>query len=333
VRAHWALLPYEATRRRHGLPVQPSNWTLRAGIAARRSLRRISRSTPLDAVFFHTQVPATLCPDWVRRVPAVVSLDATPRQYDDLGAWYGHDRGPQLVERMKWRAARRRFADAAHLVTWSDWAKRDLVDGYEVPEDKVTVVPPGVPVSEWTAPDRHRTTGSPVRLLFVGGDFERKGGRVLLEAFRAIRHLDVELHVVTGAAVEPEPGLHLHHGLRPNSAELRRLYCDSDVFVLPTIGDCLPMVLSEAAAAGLPAVSTTVAAIPEVVVHGRTGLLVPPDDREALGDALHRLVQRPCERLQMGRAARRHVERRYDTARTAPELLEILKHVAARGER
>ena len=110
----------------------------------------------------------------------------------------------------------------------------------------------------------------------------RKGGDLLIEAVRALRAEDslpiVELHLVTGAEVSEEPGVFVHRGLTANSHRLIEQYHLADIFCLPTLGDCLPMVLAEAAAAGLPLVSTDVGAIHEIVVPGVTGALVPPGD-------------------------------------------------------
>src|SRR5947209_4694462 len=85
------------------------------------------------------------------------------------------------------------------LVTWVEWTKLGLVQAYGVPADKITVIPPGVNVHEWRRPMPHVPHANPVKILFVGGDLERKGGLVLLKAFRALRHLRHELHLVTKA--------------------------------------------------------------------------------------------------------------------------------------
>jgi glycosyltransferase involved in cell wall biosynthesis len=329
VRAHWATLPYPTSGAAARIPVYRSNWTVRVGLMARREIRRMHRATPLDALFFHTQVPATLSPDWMRRIPSIISLDATPRQYDALGAFYDHSAKAAWLESVKLRASRRCFTLARHLVTWSEWTKRDLVAGYGVRADNVTVVPPGVSVAAWARAEPRRAHAGPVKLLFVGADLERKGGVVLLEAFRRLNDLDVELHLVTRDDVPPEPGVFVHNGLQPNSPEIRRLYHDSDLFVLPSFGDCLPMVLSEAGAAGLASVSTRVAAIPEVIRDGETGLLVPPGDTAALADSLRRLVERPDERIEMGQRAIKHVGAHYDTAINTRQLLSVLKREAS----
>ena len=105
-------------------------------------------------MFVHTQVPAILMPDRLARIPTVVSLDATPIQYDELGEHYGHDTGNSLAEGLKWRANRACFARAARIVTWAEWTKRGLVDRYEVPAEKVIVIPPGVHYDAWATPRR-----------------------------------------------------------------------------------------------------------------------------------------------------------------------------------
>ena len=142
-------LPTNVTHKLAGkIPFYKSNWTLQAGWQARRSLAGFERQTHLDVLFFHTQVTAVFAQDWMRRVPSVVSLDATPEQFDSLGATYAHQRGPEWVEHQKWRLNRDCFRAARRLVTWSEWAKQGLVDRYEAPADKIEVIPPGVNISE-----------------------------------------------------------------------------------------------------------------------------------------------------------------------------------------
>ena len=81
------------------------------------------------------------------------------------------------------------------------------------------------------------------------------------------------------------------------------------MFVLPTLDEAFGQVFQEAAAAGLPRIGTAINAIPEMVVDGRSGLLVPPGDRERLAAALRTLVDSPTLRRDFGRAARVDVTR------------------------
>lgn len=346
VQAHWALPVWEATGLRGHLPLYKSNWTVRAGLQTRQLLSALKRQTEVDGLFFHTQVTATLAVNWVKRYPSIISLDATPKQYDSLGGFYAHETGPGWLEGWKWRLNRNCFRAARHLVTWSEWAKGGLTAEYEVPPEKVTVIPPGVNVEEWSRPNpqTHQPDGS-VKILFVGGDLERKGGFLLLEAFRSLRQESIiqtdgtpaviELHLVTHAKVPPEPELFVYNDLKPNSDQLKKLYHDCDIFCLPTYGDCLPMVLSEAGAAALPAISTQVAAIPEIVRDGRTGFLTPAGDGATLTAALRRLIGDPDLRQRQGTQAQEFVRQRYDAERNAAQLLECLKQTIdeARGRK
>jgi glycosyltransferase involved in cell wall biosynthesis len=309
------------------------NWTVRAGWRARWALRRADRQRRPAALFFHTQVPAILNLDRLRRYPTVVSLDATPRQYDELGTHYEHATGGRRVEHAKWRANRACFARAEAIVTWAAWTKRGLVADYEVPEDKVHVIPPGVITGEWVRATADDPPDGPLRVLFVGGDLARKGGDRLVDSVRTLRHdgLDIEVDLVTRDDVPPQAGVRVHHGLQPNSAPLIELYQRADVFCLPTLGDCLPMVLSEAGAAGLPLVATQVGAIDEIVRDGETGLLVPPSDTVALTDALRRLAQDPAMRQRLGAGAAATVHAAFDATANARRLVDLLLHVAGRA--
>ena len=80
-----------------------------------------------------------------------------------------------------------------------------------------------------------------------------------------------------------------------------RLFGDADVFVLPSLGECLAVVLMEATAAALPVVTTSVGALAEAVRPGQTGLVVPPRDIPALREALRALIADPVGRRAMGR--------------------------------
>lgn len=358
IEPHWLLIPFDVKGLAARIPLYRSNWTVRAGWQARRALsalarsrrgnrsdsysqeekHRDSRQADLDGLFVHTQVPGVLVTDWVRRYPSVVSLDATPIQYDRLGAFYSHARGPEWLERIKWRLNRNLFLAADQLVVWTAWTKGSLVRDYGIGAEKITVIPPGVNPHEWArpAPGAGRSASEPVvRILFVGGNLARKGGHLLLDSFRALRDREpgrgggnrrrVELHLVTRTPVEPEPGVHIYDDIVPNDPRLVQLYHQADIFALPTFGDCLPMVLSEAGAAGLPLVSTTVAGIPEIVVDGESGLLVPPHDGQALTKALTRLLEDADLRLQMGRRAAEIINERFDAERNAECLLAVIK--------
>jgi glycosyltransferase involved in cell wall biosynthesis/GT2 family glycosyltransferase len=318
-----------------------SNWTVRAGIRARRAVGRAlstDQGRSADAMFVHTQVPAVLLGRWMRKIPTVVSIDATPKQYDALGEHYSHVVGPSAVEWLKTLINVRCFVRAEHVIAWSSWAKTGLVEQYGIEPARITVIPPGVDVHHWATSERRGVREDPLRVLFVGGDLHRKGGDLLISAARLLgEDSDVpafEVHLVTTSDVAEEPGVVVHSNLLPNSPELVEQYHRADIFCLPTLGDCLPMVLAEAAAAGLPLIATDVGAIREVVQDETTGRLIRPGRLDDLVAALRSMLMSENERLRLGEAARDLALREHDAQRNARRIIEVLRAASrARSER
>jgi glycosyltransferase involved in cell wall biosynthesis len=322
----WMPIDFEATGWLGVLPLIRSNWSARASLLARRAIARARRQTRLDALFIHTQVASLFAGPVMRAVPTIISLDATPMNYDTVGEYYGHKSGGPL-EGLKFRANAHAFRLATGLVTWCQWAKDSLVNDYGVPPEKITVIPPGVDLSLWpkrTAPAAH-DDARPLKLLFVGGDFKRKGGEVLLTCFQRYFQERCELHLVTQEPVLPGPNLFVYNGVKPKSAALTRLFAEADIFVFPTLADCAPVAVTEALAASLPIISTRVGAIPESVQDGKTGLLVDAGNVEQLRQAIERLLAHSMLRVEMGQLGRRLIEANYDAEKNCRRLLKVLK--------
>ncbi|HEX2681600.1 MAG TPA: glycosyltransferase family 4 protein, partial [Candidatus Dormibacteraeota bacterium] len=278
-----------------------NTWSWRASATARDELRDLLQRKKLDAIFIHTQVASLFATQIMRSVPTIVSLDATPRLFDVEGEAYGHMRSPAVVELVKHRFNVRALAAASRLVTWCRLAADSLVMDYGVPRSKIEVIAPGVDMDLFR-PLAGRQDAGRIRVLFVGGQFERKGGTDLLEAARGLGDR-MELDLVTADVPGRLPvGLtvRVHHGLRPQSPELIDLYRRAHIFVLPSRGDCMPQAVTEATACGLPVVATRVGAISEMVEDAVTGYLVPPRNPRALRDALAALLADGERRRAMG---------------------------------
>lgn len=303
-----------------------TNWSVRGSVQARRRSAGSWRTS--DVVLVHTQTVSLLLADRMRRTPTWISSDATPRNLDEVGEAYEHRVGAPAVERTKRAVVGRAYRAATGVVAWSSWVEESLVRDYGVRPERVRVVRPGAALPPPAT--RRPRDGGPVRLLFVGGDFRRKGGEDLLAAFRLLQG-GVELDVVTRTDVPPEPGVRVHRSLTAGAPALLDLYRNADVAVLPTHGDASPYAVVEAMAYALPVVTTGVGAVAEAVEDGRSGLLVPPGDREALRAALQHLVDRADVRAALGDAARARAVERYDGDRNADRVLDLLC-ASARGQ-
>jgi glycosyltransferase involved in cell wall biosynthesis len=295
-------------------------WTIAGGRLARKA---VAEAMPqLDGIFMHSIALALMCVDLFRNKPAVLSADGTPANKRHMRTAYGLRQQPRLRERANRAVSKRVYGTAAGLVGWSNWVKQSFVDDYGYREENVAVIPPGVDVDQFVAGDRNHELP---RILFVGGEFRRKGGALLLDVFRRRLRGRAELILVTRDIVLSEPGITVHNDVQINSPELHQLYATSDLFVLPTLADCFSMVLIEALAAGIPVIATRVGGIPEIVLEGKTGYLVDAGDSAALGDAIEALISDPSRRGSMGERGRADALCRYDARENARRLFAFVR--------
>lgn len=325
---HYAnLRKQEAASRLHlprWIPIeyQPSRlpWTIAGSLLARRALGGMLEQ--IDGIFMHTTTIAPLSVDYFRKKPTVLSSDGTPLNKRDMRTAYGLPPEGPLAQRAKQRFYREVFARASGFVAWSRWTKQSFVDDYGCREEDVAVIPPGIDLEQFSAGER---THALPRILFVGGDFTRKGGDLLLDVFR--RHLlgRAELVLVTKAELPEERGVRVYHNVQANSEALLTLYRDADIFALPTRADCYSLVCMEALAAGLPIVATRVGGIPDMIEEGDTGHLINAGDEVALADTLRALIEEPARRREMGRNARARAVQRFDARENARLLFDFVR--------
>lgn len=214
--------------------------------------------------------------------------------------------------------------------------------------EKTTVIPCGVDPRLFRPRPRREPDGV-LRIACVAGLRDYKGHRWLVDACEILEARGVPFRcVLVGdgperAAIEARiagAGLGDRVRLLGNQAQdrIRALIDESDVMALPSIVtesgmmDGIPVALMEAMAAEVPVVSTRVSGIPELVQHGRTGLLVPQKDARALADALERLFRDPELALRLAARGRAHVLQRYNLLRNADRLRDRLAEAAAGEE-
>lgn len=329
IAAQWiGITYYDANGWIERLPL-PSG--VRGAWRGRQQARQALRSAEYDVALFNTQVPAALAGRLVHRRPYLVATDITPRQYDAMAALYNHraDRSGLIAAWKHWLNARL-FQRAAWVLPWSRWARESLVREYGVQPERVRVIPPGIDLTRWQ-PRTARTPG-PFRVLFVGGDFDRKGGPILLAALRRIK-TPVEAHIVTRSAIEPAAGMYVYRNLTPNASQLIELCQQADVLVFPTQAEAFGIAAVEAIACGVPVIATPVGGLPDIVQDGSNGFLVPPADPAALAARLQLLIEQPEARARMAQAARRHAEQHFDAIRNAAQIAELVAQAVRDGQR
>ena len=158
------------------------------------------------------------------------------------------------------------------------------------------------------------------RILFVGGEFERKGGTLLLEATQGLDDR-CEVWIVTKSAVPQRPGVHVVDDLTPNDPRLIELYRSAAMFVLPSRAETFGIAALEASSVGLPVIASRVGGLADIAVDGQTGLTIPVGDAGALRQAITRLLDDESLRSRMGAAARDRAVEHYDSIRNAARLL------------
>ena len=235
---------------------------------------------------------------------------------------------PALPPDPAWRAREARvYRGAATIFSMSEFAAGSLVRDYGVEPARVRVVGagPNVTPHEDAAAQRRPADRAPA-ILFVGRNFTPKGGPDLLDAFRLVRrtHLHAELWIVSQNAPSPLPeGATFVGPLGPDA--LAGLFSRASVFALPTLREAFGLAFVEAMAFGLPVIGSRIEAVPEIVVEGETGLLVPPRDPAALARALCALLDDPTRARRMGEAGRARVAERFGWDRAIGRMLDVLR--------
>jgi glycosyltransferase involved in cell wall biosynthesis len=303
---------------------------LRAGLyplAARRAVTRtLARERP-HAVLYHTQHTALAAPDLVARYPTVLSFDVTPKQFDGFADAYEHHvDGIEALRRAKHWWNVKLYSMADRCLAWSDWVRRSLITDYGVPDEQIDVVPGGVDLERF-APVERPYRARP-RILFIGGDFARKGGPLLLDLYRRRWRDRATIRFVTSHRGEPEAGVIWTPPVPNDSDAYRQLLDEADLFVFPTEADCLPLAIMEAMASGLPVVSTRVGGIPEMIDDERSGFVAAPRDARGIEVAVDWLLASHALRGRFGARARELAEERFDGRRNARRLFEVMGRAA-----
>jgi glycosyltransferase involved in cell wall biosynthesis len=227
-------------------------------------------------------------------------------------------RGPRWIalERALYRGARAVFTRSTHV-------SESLTHHYGCDSARVICVGAGANARVPTRPIDHSSDGQDI--LFVGVDWERKGGPELLAAFERVRrtHPRATLTIVGCHPDIYAPGCRVI-GHSP-VAEVHQHYERADVFCLPTRREPFGVAFVEALHHRLPIVATRIGAVPDLVAHGENGFLIEVGDVDGLASYLAQLLDDPALRRRMGAAGERRARQDYTWNAVAHRIVDRVR--------
>lgn len=226
------------------------------------------------------------------------------------------------------RRERRIYRGSSGVFVFSDFVRRSLIADYKVDPARVHVVYAGVNLTIPPVP-RRETPAQPT-ILFIGRDFERKGGPLLVRAFRRVRAAVPDARLIIGGCNPSisEQGVEVVgfiDKMQPDGERrLADLYARASVFTMPSHFEPFGIVYAEAMHFGLPCVAVDHCAMPEIVTHGVTGLLVPPGREGDLALALITLLREREMARRMGDEGVAKARRLFDWDVVAKTMIECM---------
>lgn len=257
--------------------------------------------------------------------------------------FHGKDASARLSEPQYLKEINRVFRSASTIISPSEHIRRRLILVGCQPS-QIRIVCYGIDLSRIEAADWRLRARQPPSVVHLGRLVEKKDPRILVRAFEQVREQipGAELVIIGGGPLlEPAKELVQRIGLEsavrflgalPHDqalSELSRHWVYAQHSVTGRNGDQegFPVSMLEAAACGLPVVSTIHDGIPENVVEGVTGFLVPEYDYEAMAERIVRLLKNPVMAQQMGMAGRARVEQHFQLSRRVHDVVRILDSV------
>jgi glycogen synthase len=317
---------------------------------------------PVDADVVHVHTWYTHLAGLLARLAYGIPLVLTVHSLEPLRPWKREQLGGGY-DVSAW-VERTAIESADAVIAVSQGTRADVLRLFDVDETRVHVIHNGIdadfyrPDPGTDALERHGIDPAVPYVLFVGRVTRQKG---IIHLVRAIRHFDPGIGVVLCAgqpdtpqiAAEMEEGVRRAQTERPNVVWIgemvsretaRQLYSHAAVFCCPSVYEPFGIINLEAAACQTPVVASSVGGIPEVVVDGETGLLVPADLRTDdpmspidpdrfelnLAGAINALMNDPASREVMGLAARRRAVERFSWSAIARQTADLYRDLVER---
>lgn len=251
-----------------------------------KQLEKDLKKRPVDVLFVSasSQVIAYLETD----IPIIYMTDATFQQLQGYYPYFSNLAAYNIRQGIE--LDKRAFQKAAHCMLASEWNKDSAVNDYAIDVNKISVIPCGANLDTIPAiSDLNLNASGQCRLLFLGVEWDRKGGDIALETFRILKQkgMNPQLQII-GCVPPPdsyrddlsgETGITVIPFLDKNNPEdfqqLQKIFFQTDFLLLPTRAECAGVVFSESSAYGIPSITTNTGGVSTYVMDGVNGYALP----------------------------------------------------------
>lgn len=296
-----------------------TKWRLDAFWRLWQLLRRV-RPDILHTWMFHANIPGRVL-GWLAGVSLIISSERTMGQE----GW-----GRRFLNRLTSPLADRIICVSQNV---ADFAQHVI----GLPAAKLVVIPNGIDIGSFPPPpNRPMPAAECMTIGYVGRLQKVKGVNFLIAAFAQLvaQHPKLQLQIVGDGserhALESQVqqlGLTNNVQFLGTRQDVAALYPTFDLFVLPSLWEGMPNVLLEAMACGVPLVATNTGGTPEVVEHGKTGILVPPGEATTLYEAMALLIADTAQRHQLTQAGRQYVEQTFSIKQTVAKTAALYEQL------
>ncbi|MDJ0509687.1 MAG: glycosyltransferase family 4 protein [Crocosphaera sp.] len=224
---------------------------------------------------------------------------------------------------------------AKKLVYSSQWAANSAIKDYGASPEKIEIIPFGANID--TIPDAQRIldkcSSSRCRLLFMGRDWERKGGKLAFDTLTSLLDMGVDAELLVLGCYPPLEYTHerlkvipnLNKNISEEREQFNNLLLESHFLIFPTRADCSPIVICEANASGIPVITTDVGGIPSIIKNGKNGFML---SLSASGQDYAQLIQAnfsdPKQYQHLVRVSRAEYEVRLNWQKWAEHMFDLL---------
>lgn len=325
-------------------PIYPSNSMIKQSISS--LIYSVSASTKINSM---SHIDIVQCFDPFMIPFLKVSLNIKRPVVLRFGMGFGLSKGWKLIKRPNWAFIKL----ANHLIVPSHFLKRLVIFNLGLPEEKVSVIPNGVNLKQFSSEiqgdlirEKYGLGTSPI-ILFVGRISPEKGVESLIESIPIVQRQikNVKLLVVGPSinivylrqlrSLVSKLGLSndvIFTGEIDVKEELPKFYAACNLFCCPSDhGEGFGNVALEALASGKPVVSTKSGGLPEIIEDGKVGYIVPVKDKGKLANALIQILENESLQKKMGQAARKRAEDFFSWKNIATKYVKLYKEVVVRN--